>query len=196
MNTNAELEVWRDAWKDPAQTAATQQAFDLRRETHRQERYLRIRYVLAFVWAAAFLIFSVVAVRNGLQRIPWALVVWITTFIAMGFSIWNWRTLWNATSASTSEFADLYAKRCMAKLRAVRFGYWFLAMQLAIAVPWLSWDFYRGGDNGQFGIRSYVITMLVLACITAIFIFSFTRTRRATLRELEQLRDFQKGGPS
>ncbi len=193
MNNNAELEVWRDAWQAPTETARPQSAFDLRRETRRQERYLRIRYLLAFVWAAAFLIFSVVAVRRNLQGTVWASVIWLTTFIALGFSIWNWRTLWNATSASTSEFTDLYAKRCMAKLRAVRFGYWFLAMQLAIAVPWLSWDFYRSGPAGGFGLRSYAVSMLVLACLTALFLFSFARTRRATLRELEQLREFQEG---
>jgi hypothetical protein len=192
MNNNSELDVWRDAWQAPEETTPLPAAFDLRKETRRQERNLRARYIFSCVFALGLLIFSVYAVHRHMQGLLWAAVVWLTTFIAIGFSIWNWRTLWNATSASTSEFAALYEKRCFATLRAVRFGYAFLAMQLAIVIPWLSWDFYRGGTSGNFGIVPYLRSMAVLVCLSAAFIFSFARARRRTLIELERLQECQK----
>jgi hypothetical protein len=103
--------------------------------------------------------------------------------------------LWNATSASTSEFAALYERRCLATLRAVRFGYAFLALQLAITVPWLSWDFYRGGTSGDFGLVPYLRSMIIVLCLSAAFVFSFVRTRRLTMKQLEQLREFQDDEP-
>jgi hypothetical protein len=44
-------------------------------------------------------------------------------------------------SAVRFPYADIHEKRSLATLRAMRFGYWFLVLQLSIAVPWLTWDF-------------------------------------------------------
>jgi hypothetical protein len=192
VNNNSELDVWRDAWQAPREAPPVVAKYDLRRETRRQERWLRARYVFSCVFALGLLIFSVYAVHRNMQGLLWAAVVWLTTFIALGFSIWNWRTLWNATSASTSEFAALYEKRCLATLRAVRFGYAFLAMQLAIVIPWLSWDFHRGGTSGNFGLVPYLRSMGLLVCLSAIFIFSFARTKRRTLMEVGRLKECQR----
>ena len=41
----------------------------------------------------------------------------------------------------STDYADIYERRSLATLRAMRFGYWFLALQLTIAVPCLTVDF-------------------------------------------------------
>ena len=43
---------------------------------------------------------------------------------------------------SVRDYADIYERRSLATLRAMRFGYWFLALQLTIAVPCLTVDFF------------------------------------------------------
>ncbi len=189
-NANSELDVWRDAWRVAPKTSAPSR-FDLRREARRQERWLRTRYVLAFVWALVFLAFSAFAVRRGHQGLLWAGVVWLTTFVALGFSVWNWRSVWQTANSSTSEFAELYEKRCLATLRAVHFGYRFLGLQMMIAVPWLTWDFYRKHEG--FGLAQYAGCLVLLACLSALFAISFSRKQRRTQRELKELKAFREG---
>jgi hypothetical protein len=95
----------------------------------------------------------------------WALVIWILTFLAAGYSLWNWRLLWTAEAKPACEYAQIYEKYCLAGLRYLRFGYYLLAANLAIALPWISWKFFR--SDRTFGIVAYMISIAQIAGLTA-----------------------------
>jgi hypothetical protein len=193
VNSNLELESWRKSWKSVA-AANPIGAFDLRREARRHERRLRARHVLSLGFAVALITFAAYFLQHHFNRetIAWAIVVWGTTLAATAFSVSNWRVLWKAMDRSTAEYLAAYRARCNATLRAVRFGYRFLAVQLAISVPWLTWDLYRGRGSGRFGAPQYGFSMGLLALLTAAFLFAFRRSRRQALRDLSRLEEFER----
>jgi hypothetical protein len=154
-----------------------------------QQRSLRIRHVLELFSGLILLGFSgVFAWKNpSAETYLWAATVWLGTLIASAFSVRNWKSLWAANLKCVTEFTDHYRQRCAAELRAARFGLWFLAVQLAITVPWLTLDYLRKELTG----RCLAVSLLVLALQTAGFIALFRNMRRRALQELESLREMQ-----
>lgn len=59
--------------------------------------------------------------------------------VALGFSLWNRRGTWAPASESMLTFVELSLERQRRKLVALRFGPWFLAVELAFLVPWSVW---------------------------------------------------------
>lgn len=59
--------------------------------------------------------------------------------IALTFSVWNRLGIWWPASESTRDFVGLSIERSRRKLRTLRFCRWFLALEIAFLVPWLSW---------------------------------------------------------
>jgi uncharacterized membrane protein YfcA len=188
VNTNSDMEIWRLAWRDTEAQAAT--TFDVRREGRRQQRRLRARHVLELGLAVILLAFAGFFLQRNfsVEILVWALVVWATTLAATAFSVWNWRELWRETSQSTSEYAAAYRTRCLAGLRAVRFGFALLAVQWLIVVPWFTWDFLR---QTMSGVR-YAFGMGWLVLVTAALTGMLTYQRRGALLELRRLEEFQR----
>lgn len=155
---------------------------------------MKALHVLEFMWALFLLGFAVMAARyyQTAEMFVWALVIWITTLAAAGYSFWNWRSLWGAERKSASEYVRTYENCCLAGLRQIRFGYYFLAVQLAIVVPWISWKFFRREGADHFGVAAYAISMGSVAAMTAVYLFWFFRSRRKRLLELEQLRRYKE----
>lgn len=182
----SELQQWRAAWNAPGQTMLTP-AFDFHAEYRRQQRGLRFRYLFGIGFAVALIAYAIVVLRGDfrLEVLAWAIVVWITTVGVTAFSMWNWRGLWRASACSIREYADIYEQRSLATLRAIRFGYWFLALQLSISVPWLTWDFGRA----QISSTRYGLAMGSLALLTAAFLFWFPRSRRRASLELSRVQE-------
>jgi hypothetical protein len=190
VNTESELELWRSAWRAPA-AAETAPAFDFRAEHRRQEWRLRARYLFGLCFAVLLTCYAAFVLRRDFRAevLAWAVVVWLTTAAATAFSVWNWRGLWSASSRSVREYADIYEKRGLATIRATRFGYWFLGMQLAIAAPWLTWDFFHHETSAA----RYAVTMGLLALLTIAFIVWFTVLRHRALSELDRVEEFRVG---
>jgi hypothetical protein len=190
VNTESELEVWRTAWKKPA-PAEAQSVHSFRAQHHRQQRRLRLRYSFSLAFAVILVAYAAIVLHNDFRAevFAWALVVWITTLGATGFSVWNSSGLWKESASSVCEYADVYEKRSLATLRAMRFGFWFLALQLSIAVPWLTWDFVRH----QSSLQRYATGLGLLALISISFAAWFRRSRRSALRELELVGGFRRG---
>ncbi len=191
MSAHSEFEIWREAWKTSVEAVEPETGFDVRAEAIRHERGLRAKYVFELAFAVALIAFAALVLSRDFraETLAWAIVVWITTVAAASFAIWNWRSVWRTSHQSTSEYAIAYRKRCIASLRAVRFGYRFLTVQVAIAVPWLTWDFYRRGAEGRF---SYAMSLLLLALLTAVFLFAFRRSRRSASSRLARLDEFER----
>lgn len=186
MSMEPELEILRAAW-----TASPGSETNVSRAGWRgRERSLRVQYVLELVFAAALIGFAVVFVRRHFdwEALVWAAVVCFTTIGAAAFQIWNWRSLWRSSGQSLADYAEAYERRCRATLRAVRFGYRFLALQLAISTPWLTIDFLRG----EITPSRYAFSMGVLALLTITYLFAFRQMRRRAMRELAAVGDFRR----
>ena len=194
MTSDSEMETWREAWKAPEGPSGQPGILDMRREVRRKEFRLRALHLLEFVSALVLLAFSFLVVQRypSTEMVLWAVVIWILTLLAAGYSFWNWRLLWTAERRSAREYAQIYEKYCVAGLRHIRFGFCLLAVNLAIAIPWISWKFFRSARTSHFGIVAYLISIGLIAGLAAGYVFWFSRSRRNRLRELEQLRQYRK----
>jgi cation transport ATPase len=188
-NPDAEIESWRAAWTSSAEVPSSAPA-ESRRKAVQQQRSLRMQHVAELTMAVVFLVFSAVVVwkRPGVESYLWAAVVWAGTIVATAFSLWNWRSLWTADLKSVAEFTEHYRKRCLAGLRAVRFGRAFLVVQIAITVPWLTADYLRRQISGI----SFALAMLVLALFTVGFVLFFAHVQRRNSLELKELSTMDK----
>jgi len=183
-NPDAEIESWRATWTaGPELTRST--PAELRGKAVQQQRSLRMRHVAELAMAIVLLVFSaVVAWKNPVvEAYVWAAIVWAGTIVATLFSLWNWQVLWAADSKSVLEFTELYRKRCLAGIRAARFGQGFLVVQVAISAPWLTLDYLRHRITGT----AFGLSMLVLAALTAAFVILFGRFRNRAFQQLEEL---------
>jgi hypothetical protein len=188
VNTESEIKMWRAAWKEaPTETV---EAYDFHSEHNRQQRWLRVRHIFGLVFAALLIGYAAYVLHNDFRAevLAWAVVVWITTLLVTAFSVWNWRGLWSASALSVQEYVDAYERRNLAMLRAIRFGYWFLALQLSITVPWLTIDFLRH----QTSVRQYAMSMGFLCVFSAAFVAWFRHSRLKASRELKQVEVFRQ----
>jgi hypothetical protein len=152
----------------------------------RQCRRLRLLHLLELGSAALLTAGTIVVLQRkpNPQMAVWAILVWATTVAATTFSIWNWRVLWTAGNQSVAEFTLTYRKRCLASLRAARFGRRLLIVQLAISIPWLTWAYYRHGLSGfRFGIG--IIASVLLGAVFLSWIAGFQRRAQEELGHLE-----------
>jgi hypothetical protein len=184
MKPDAEFEAWRNQWKSLS-SVSPRSSDKLRKKAIQQQRKLRAQYLLVWPTVILLLGFSALVVHKNPTREAylWAAVVWAATIVGTIFSLWNWHVLWDADLKSVSDFIEGYRKRCLAVLRAVRFGWWFLIIQLSISAPWLTLDYFRRSLNGW----DFFLRMLALAALTTYFVFVFSRYRRNTLKELAEL---------
>jgi len=189
-----ELKDWQATWQSAAETAAPAPPFDIRRHAARAGRRLTVRYAAGCLWAVALLAFSTVyAMRHPtLQWLLWAVAVWIATLVAVGFMIWNGRGLWTAASQSNAAYVELSRRRCLAELRAIRFGYALLLAELIVVTPWLLWNFFSKLGSPAFELPAHLTGFAVLMALTAGYLVWFTTYRRRKLRELELLAEFQR----
>jgi hypothetical protein len=194
MTIDSELETWREVWIHPSEVSEQPSSFDIRRALQRKEFRLRALHLLEFAWALFLLGFSFAVARRypTTEMFVWALVIWTATLTATAYSVWNWRSLWLAERKSTSEYVRIYERHCVAGLRQIRFGYCFLAANLVIVIPWVSWRFFRSGDAVPLSLMAYLISMGLVAGLTVGYLFWFSRSRRNRLRELEQLRRYKE----
>jgi hypothetical protein len=181
MNTDHELAAWRDEWQAEPQAISTA---TLRQIVEKESRRMLLRHAAGVLFSLALLAFSAdVAYHDATtERIAWAAVVWALTFTAAGFLIWNSRRLWTPDQESSAAFIALQCERCRAALRTVRFGRWFVAIELLIAVPWLS--FGRGS--------SAVTGVAIVLILSAIYLAYFAWYRRHKLKELQSLEELRE----
>ena len=185
MSADLEFSNWRTAWQAQADLA-TASPGEVRRDALKQQRRLRAAHVLELLTGALYLVVSAVFAWRvaSVEVFLWAAVVWLTTLTVCAFSVWNWSSLWQHDLKSVAEFSQVYEKRCLAKIRAARFGKWFVIVQAMITVPWLSWDYHRG----DFSTARFGGAMLFLILFSTGFWVWFSRSRGSALRELHRLR--------
>jgi hypothetical protein len=188
MNMDIELDSWRTDWLANEVSDAAMLRPDLRRLVDRKSR--RMRFVLAgqLLYGAVMLVFTAwfASRRPTFEWILWAAVLWVGTFFAAGFTIWNNAGTWQALGQSNAAFLDLSRRRCLRELRGIHHGRWSLAVQLAIVAPWLSLDF----AIHRLPLVPYLFGIAVTILVAAVFLTSFSARERRILRELQCLDQF------
>jgi hypothetical protein len=182
MNSDKEMKQWREAWQAEPRTGSLASA-EIRDKAIRQEKSLRLKFVLEMIAAAIILVGSLTfafVVRHT-EMFIWMAVVWVVTIAATASSIWNWQALWCAPAPSVAGYMVLYRARAQATLRAVKFGWAFLVFQLFIVVPWLTYDRLQ---HRMPQVR-YGFAMLLLALLTFVYVRMFLRQRRKALQEIQ-----------
>jgi len=189
MSMDVELSAWRTDWLGPQQADTTMLHLDLRRLVDRKRRRMALALFGHLSFGMALLAFTgwFASTRPTLEWILWAAVIWLGTFFAAGFAIWNNAGTWKALQQSNSAFLALSRERCLRELRATRLGRWFLAVQLAIVAAWLSWDF----AIHRLPIRPYFFGGAVTILVAAAYLEWFALRERRSLRDLERLDQFQ-----
>jgi hypothetical protein len=191
-NGGSEIDAWRKAWKTPQAQADTivKNPDAVRHELEKQQRNLRLLHVFELAFALAITVGAAIILERNFtrERAVWAVLVWVLTLLAAGFSLWNWRVLWSVDNQSTAELVIAHRKRCVARLRAARFGSVLLAIQLAISAPWFTWRFWQGEMPGL----RYGIVMAVLASLAGVFTVMIVRSQRRARMEILRLEEFER----
>jgi hypothetical protein len=184
MNMDLELADWRTDWL----ANETSPRPDLRRLVDRKRRRMRLALFGELLFGAVMLAFSAwfASRRPTFEWILWASVIWAGTFFAAGFKIRNKAGTWQALQQSNAAFLDLSRRRCLGELRAIHIGRWFLAVQLAIVAPWLSWDF----AIHRLPVGPYLFGMAITILLAAGYLAWFTARERRMSRELQHLDAF------
>jgi hypothetical protein len=185
MNMDLELDGWRTDWlaEEVSETAMLRP--ELRRLVERKRRRMALALFAELLFGAGMLAFSAwfASLRPTLEWLLWAAVIWAGTFFAAAFRIWNKAGTWTALRQSNAAFLDLSRRRCLRELQAIHIGRWFLAVQLAIVAPWLSWDF----AIHRLPLGPYLFGIAVTVLLAAAWLSWFAASERRVIRDLKCL---------
>jgi hypothetical protein len=188
VSMDLELADWRTDWLAHEESDAAMLRPDLQRLVERKSRRMRLVLAGQLLYGAAMLVFTAwfASRRPTFEWILWAGVLWVATFLAAGFALWNNAGTWRALQQSNTAFLDLSRRRCLRELRGIHLGRWSLAVQLAIVAPWLSLDF----AIHRLPLVPYLFGIAVTIVVAAAFLASFSTRERRILRELQCLDQF------
>jgi hypothetical protein len=188
MNTDMELEIWREQWQSDASIPA-----DLQRKVDRQSRQMKIGLIANIVVTAAmgggWTAWALLSKDSGIAMV--AMAVWFFVAVAWTFVLRINRGLWRPSAVDAATFVNLSVKRCEAVLQAV----WFAGILfVAEAVFDLSWiylhtDIHYGWILWLlFGsLRTDIVWILTVAFFGGL-VWYWRRKRRELIRLLK-LRD-------
>lgn len=181
MNMDVELAAWRAEWLADEPVPH----IDLRMLVNRKTRRMRLALAGQLLWGALILGFTArFASRHaGVEWILWAAVLWIATFLAVGFTLWNKAGTWKALGQSNAAFVDLSRRRCERELQAIHVGRWALAAQLFIVAVWLSID----AMAHRLPVAPYLFGMAVTILLGALWLTVFTARERRIAGDLRNL---------
>ncbi len=185
MNMDLELTEWCAQWLAEEPAAAPLLHRDLRRLVERKTRNMRLAFAGQLLWGVFLMAFSAwfASLHRTFEWMLWAAVVWLATFIMAGFAIWNAAGTWTALQESNAAFLELARRRSMREWRAIHFGRWALAVQLAIVMVWFSIDVLTRRMPGN----SYLFGVALMVLIAAVFLTVFTARERRIRRDLAYL---------
>lgn len=175
MSVDTELETWRQQWRDQ-----TEPLPELKRRIRRQNQ----RSALAVVAICVCLAVSAIAA----WRTRSAFVAGIGAGIGfaglvMGAYILRIRRgSWKPSAQTTLAYAELSHKRAVARVRTLRFSFWFLLLtSVALGIFLVA----LGLHGGSFHLRDKIIFP---ALVIELFFLKYQEKRKQ--REVEQTRKF------
>lgn len=176
-----ELRDWMADWQaDPEPAPEIRDA--IRQRVQRKSLRMALAAAFETLFALAMLAFVTwsalrepTPIHAGAMAVLALLILWAT-----GVGLWYLRGTWRPSAETTSAFIDLSLLRCQRRLRAVRAGWWLLALEVAVMIPWIVLSVKA--KDAAFGLLA-VLTVLV----STVLIVAERRTRRE-LREWEEMR--------
>lgn len=187
-----ELREWMADWQ-----AEPEPAPEIRDAIRRRVKRQSLKMALSLAGETVLTLGLLAIVSNSAVRWPEplnlaamaglaVLILW-----AMGSSFWYRRGTWQPAAETTSAFLDLSILRCRRRLAALRAGWFLLAVELAILVPWLC-VLLRDAPVGDY-VGGFGFLALLTAVVAAFSLAAQGRTRRE-LGEMEAVRR-SLGGP-
>ena len=119
-------------------------------------------------------------------------MVWTLGLTAMGFGLWNRRGTWRAEEQTTRAFVELSHKRCVHRLRGVRFAWWLLSAEVSFFVPWIAWVVSSRQEKLAQGPGIYFTSYGLLAALVLAAAIVLLWYRRRTTREMEEVEDLRR----
>jgi hypothetical protein len=176
-----ELRDWIADWQaDPEPAPEVRDA--IRKRVRRKSLRMALATAFEIVFAVVMLAFVAWSalrepspINAGAMACLALLILWAT-----GCSLWYLRGTWKPSAETTSAFVDLSLLRCHRRLRAVRAGWWLLALELAVMIPWIVLSLKAKGAG--FGL------LAVLTVLVSTFLIVAERRTRRELREWEEMR--------
>jgi Na+/melibiose symporter-like transporter len=131
-----ELEIWRQEWRD--ETAPLP---EIKKKIERRNRRFLLSNMVAVVGLVAILVFAtVVAWRDPRpEKIAWAVGIWVLGFVGSGYRLWVQRGTWRPAAQTTRAFVELSYNRAVAKVRAIRFGFYGILVWVAYYAALAVW---------------------------------------------------------
>lgn len=176
-----ELLEWRAGWQADPEPAPEVRDL-IRRRVKRRSLKMALSTAGELVTGIAMLVFVAwsalrdpTAINVGAMACLALLILW-----AMSFSLWYLRGTWRPRAETTSAFVALSVLRCQRRLQALRAGWWLLALELAVMIPWIC--LRLKAQAAAWSLLAF-LTALVSVCLIA----AQRRTRRE-LREWEEMR--------
>ena len=134
MNTDIELEVWREQWQvDPVVPP------NLRRSVERQSSLMRIGLigdcVVTVVMGGGTTLWAVRSPGTGMGLV--AAATWCFLAVAWIFALVSKRGLWAPSALDTASFVDLSIRRCRVALATTWFGAGLFVAEVAFGLGWI-----------------------------------------------------------
>ena len=180
MNSDLELETWRQEWQSDAPVLP-----DLRRKVERETRWLRAlrlsEIAVTRLFGGGTILWAIRSARADVWVL--ALFTWISIAMAWAFSLLNTHGLWSPTAESNSEFIDLSIRRCRAQIRSTLFSAALYLFNLSYTLAWV----YRAQAVLPLGVFLHSWNVCVVWAASLIFFVWLVWHRRRKQAELVQL---------
>jgi len=188
-----ELESW---WADWASSESARQeiagsadAGEIRRIIARGKRRFVFQVVSSVVvgllYVGLALALAIARPRPTILALSGGIVALVA--VAFGFDLWNRLGAWRPIGESVRDFAALGAERCRRELRAIMFGWWFMAVEILLLLGWIAWARSENPLPELTGLRGgWMLPPLVVAAISAWLVW-LGRRARTELAALEQI---------
>ncbi|NJL28566.1 MAG: hypothetical protein HC897_12105 [Thermoanaerobaculia bacterium] len=185
---------WReltDAWQT-GEAGPPAGLSELHVKVRRQSRLLVSLAIGEVLFTLALMAFLIHRTRLDPEPSLVVATVLVGVFVAVtfAFTTWNRRGLWRAETASTIAHAELMRKRCLGRLRTVRFSYALLAAECLFLTAWLPWRIETTPRLAERGLEPYLSgfgAMIALTAIYVVVLVGIDRRSRRELREVEAL---------
>lgn len=195
MNTDVELEIWREQWQ--AQTAVP---VNLRRSVERQSRLMKIGLladtVVTVVMGGGATAWAFLSSEPGVGLV--AVATWLFLAAAWIFVLTANRGLWAPSALDTAAFVDLSVRRSRSALTTTWFAGGLFLCEVAFGLGWA----YKHSVHGHTPLGSWLLFSslridIVWICTIAFFgaMVWYRRKKRAELASLLRLGE-EMGSPA
>lgn len=107
--------------------------------------------------------------------------LWAAGLIAGGYGWWVRRGAWRPTAQTTLAYAELAHKRAVAKVRQLRFSFYFLLITIVVCAAFSVWDWRTLSPK-----LALIWAVILGATVAELFFFRYYSRRKQ--REIEETR--------